>query len=1015
MSDCQERRRAPRSILFGPALLLFGVAGPACVGDRSLEQSEHVGTTRQAVGGGTDDNANDFPHTAALFYLDGFGQPTQSSFCSSFLATSRFVVTAAHCFNNPTRTAANPGAVSLSAVFATQAAAVTAPDSRIRSHVFNGSNPILRNITTYMDPHDDRAIARDVAVIPMDFPVPSSIANPIRPAGLTTPACANEFDSGTVVGFGFRSLTAASGRYGIRNFSTSDGWRRDLNGDGTQNFLNDFSLFSYDGTLGGDSGGPLMDRLNNRICGVNSSNRTRLLDETSFHPALDSEDNSSFLRDILMGKDGFFLGEHPGTDRDNDGISDVDDNCPNIANPDQRDTDGDGTGDRCDNCRFVKNGPEVGAGSDIAPDRPHQPNSNFAEEFALRGPQPHFPEGPATDDFIELNWPGDACDPTALTVTTSNGPKFAPAGNPRSVSCIKHPGFFCTGSDEIGSCELSRGNGIVANEFLGGGLAVSPTPAAPLLPTIAATTAKRGISRELFCKCGPGLTDAACQTMGCSRANVVGPSPAAWMTMTLADPAQSGVVARNVRVGPFGFLSPFLQSTHPPIGAPGQSARSEDWGWAYWLDFDNAEIGAPHYRPDPSDPTNPVRTRPEIILDGLVWSWVRALAEVTKPFPRPDATPTGSDGEQRLRQNISRIQVSEAGNSETRGSPCRTLRDIRAIDKSDCIFCQGGIFLQAFIDAVNPNPLLVSPGRWTDSAEGQVDASVIQALQDPSRTFVLASDDRAWASGNVRGVVLGADRAIQMLLATGTHGEFLEYHVNSNGSGGIGDVTTDTRARASAATAAQKPFLAVLSGHRHDVAFLERDVTGSVMQRLRTFDFDLLTEVIKPIHGMLRLVDPVAMTYRAEDDAYYILDRTLDRGPSAALYRLPRGNSLELLGTWRRPGNLTEIALTTGADGTLVITTWDDKKHAIAVLDLDATDKRGGEAGQNAQARRIKVVSLRFGKGAVDIPAHRNLDGLTLVVRAGDGTLVPTRISPEDPKSKDDADDAVMSALERAF
>ena len=35
-------------------------------------------------------------------------------------------------------------------------------------------------------------------------------------------------------------------------------------------------------------------------------------------------------------------------DRDHDGIADVDDNCPAIANADQRDTDGDGFGNRCD-------------------------------------------------------------------------------------------------------------------------------------------------------------------------------------------------------------------------------------------------------------------------------------------------------------------------------------------------------------------------------------------------------------------------------------------------------------------------------------------------------------------------------------------------------------------------------------------------------------------------------------------------------------------------------------------
>src|SRR5262245_14796988 len=44
-----------------------------------------------------------------------------------------------------------------------------------------------------------------------------------------------------------------------------------------------------------------------------------------------------------------------GPDSDGDGVPDVCDNCPSVANPDQRDSDGDLVGDACDNCVDVPN------------------------------------------------------------------------------------------------------------------------------------------------------------------------------------------------------------------------------------------------------------------------------------------------------------------------------------------------------------------------------------------------------------------------------------------------------------------------------------------------------------------------------------------------------------------------------------------------------------------------------------------------------------------------------------
>jgi kumamolisin len=58
----------------------------------------------------------------------------------------------------------------------------------------------------------------------------------------------------------------------------------------------------------------------------------------------------------------------PPPDADGDGIGDDADNCPAVANPDQKDRDGDGVGDACDNCPTVCNPDQTDTDGDGAGD-----------------------------------------------------------------------------------------------------------------------------------------------------------------------------------------------------------------------------------------------------------------------------------------------------------------------------------------------------------------------------------------------------------------------------------------------------------------------------------------------------------------------------------------------------------------------------------------------------------------------------------------------------------------------
>jgi hypothetical protein len=54
----------------------------------------------------------------------------------------------------------------------------------------------------------------------------------------------------------------------------------------------------------------------------------------------------------------------PASDRDGDGVPDATDDCPMVADPDQRDEDGDGIGNLCDNCPATPNASQANADGD---------------------------------------------------------------------------------------------------------------------------------------------------------------------------------------------------------------------------------------------------------------------------------------------------------------------------------------------------------------------------------------------------------------------------------------------------------------------------------------------------------------------------------------------------------------------------------------------------------------------------------------------------------------------------
>jgi hypothetical protein len=110
-----------------------------------------------------------------------------------------------------------------------------------------------------------------------------------------------------------------------------------------------------------------------------------------------------------------------GGDMDSDGVPDITDNCPSIANPTQTDSDGDGDGDACDNCQFVANPDQRDVDSDGIGDEcdgcPANPNPSQADSDT-DGRQDACDNCPSIANVSQADTDadliGDACDACPL-------------------------------------------------------------------------------------------------------------------------------------------------------------------------------------------------------------------------------------------------------------------------------------------------------------------------------------------------------------------------------------------------------------------------------------------------------------------------------------------------------------------------------------------------------------------------------------------------------------------------
>ena len=133
-------------------------------------------------------------------------------------------------------------------------------------------------------------------------------------------------------------------------------------------------------------------------------------------------------------------GARIGIDRDEDGIFNADDRCPQTSDPGQSDTDGDLVGDACDNCIAIANTSQLDTDADGSGDACDSDDDNDGLDDVFEqsiGTDPLLvdSDGDGLDDLTEVAWDGDAgnytpgADLDPLSVDT-DGDGFDDAADP---------------------------------------------------------------------------------------------------------------------------------------------------------------------------------------------------------------------------------------------------------------------------------------------------------------------------------------------------------------------------------------------------------------------------------------------------------------------------------------------------------------------------------------------------------------------------------------------------------
>lgn len=460
------------------------------------------------------------------------------------------------------------------------------------------------------------------------------------------------------------------------------------------------------------------------------------------------------------------------------------------------------------------------------------------------------------------------------------------------------------------------------------------------------TNVDLGHTRASVCDC---VGDSFCNRTlvrrsgaACDRPSTAYPDSLTWKPMTLAQRPSGGAaqIISNVG-GEAGILRSRFGTPKLPV--------QEKWGWLYWNDLSN--LPAPRAA---SPRGNPFGAVPQTVFDGVAWTWVRNYGcdAGVRPrplspscLPLPSSTEVSAPEQADLRQAVTPTVLHES-------AATATMFPWSMQPRAFPLLCAlwGDCSAMLYRDA--SGQWNVGNGDFEVTASRVLPLGLLHALEpaatnDLQQALLVSSDARADGS-RIFAAIDARTHDVRALYASGSQG-FASLHA----------------AVRAPSTAQATPLAAALNARHTEVAFFGEIGTSPAAATVRFVSVQGDASRTGIIQGVSRGLGVLSATYRAEDDAYYVLERAADGdNPLVRLVRIDRRLRGQVVGSWARSSSFTQYSLTAGSGGMLALTVELDAGHVVALLDV---------SGATASPRAIV-----YGAYALAAPARVTTDGLAL-------------------------------------